>query len=153
MSKKNPTYELQRRQHKHEERMRILEIMAKDPEMKYFLGVALGGATGMIGKALGSALTGTNVNTEAEVEQTVPWQWVMFAAAPGTLTLWEAIWQSSNTSGTGMFGYIPRMLDLAGTGFAGFCATVLLMKSIFGDEDVSGLMTGMGTVADAAMPL
>ena len=155
MAKKNPQYELQRRQHKHEERMRILEVMAADPEMKYFLGVALGGATGALGKVLGQTLTGGgNAQTE-EPTGDAPWGWIISGASPYTLPLGilEVGGTSATSGSTGMFGFVPNILTLGGTGFAGFCGAVLLLKAIFGDEDVASLMNGLGTVADAAMPL
>ena len=46
----------------------------------------------------------------------------------------------------GMAGNIGEAMKLAGTGFAGFCATVLILKAIFSGTDLGELMSGAGEI-------
>lgn len=152
-------YKMLRRKQEHEKQMHVLSVMAKDPEMKYFLGVCFSGAAGALGAVLEEAFAGTPSEgtigyqeaAETGVSETLKsvWGWVV----PPGLSDWVNPFDSDASASVGMFGFVPGLLKLGGTGFAGFCATVLILKAIFGDEDVASLMTGTGTVADAAMPL
>lgn len=142
-----------RLQREHEQKMKVLEIMAKDHEMKYFMGVVLGGASGAIGKMLASTVGQEVETTEPSVESGL-WGWILSPQAALGEEFGQLITGTTGaTSGTGMFNFVPGILQLGGTGMAGFCASVLLLKAIFGDEDVASLLTGLGTAADAAMPL
>lgn len=162
-------YTLQKRQHQHEERMKVLEIMARDPEMKYFLGVAMGAATGAIGLVLSQTMGATvskdeQTAREALISKSKPtaWEWLFNAPvaigktaggwAAGAATGEEDFYPDFSMGGNGLFGFVPGVLAMGGGGFAGFCAMVLILKSIFGDEDVASLMGATAQAVDAAVP-
>lgn len=154
---RNAQLELQKREFAHMEKMALYNAFARDPELKYFVGVAAGAASGAIGVMLAQTMSGDESppDTPTEPEANVPWGWVLSGASPYTfpLAFLESMTLETASNSTGMFGFIPNILILGGSGFAGFCSMVLILKAIFGDEDVASLMQGVGTVADAAVPL
>lgn len=132
-------------EHEHQQRMALLSILREDPEMKYFLGVAGGAATGVIGKMLTGVMGGTETaQAPPETDSSVPWAWLIAGANPYTLPIGalESISGKITTSGDN-FG---SLLAMGGTGFSGFCSMVLILKAIFGDEDVATLAQGLGSL-------
>lgn len=172
---------LMREQHDHEVFLAIINAMAKDPELKYYLGIVLGSGTAIFGKLLESGFTMDNfmgaisgadagqpapaaadaepaaADAEPAVAETpasaVSFGWLAPGAVIGTETanMLGALFGGSGSPGSqsqdNLFGFVPNLLFLAGTGFAGLCATVLILKAIFGDEDVATLMGGVGSIA------
>lgn len=157
MVKKNPQYEMQRRQHKHEMKMALIKAMGDDPELKYFIGVAGGAATGLLGELLNSnlgGLTGSSSTTEPEeTSSNLPWMWILSGASPYTLPLAVAENMSSTMETDVKTNGILGMLPMVGAGFAGFCALVLILKAIFGDEDVASLASAMGSLMPGMVPI
>lgn len=159
-----------RLQHQHDMQLAIVNAMAKDPELKYFLGVAGGSAVGILGAVAGKYGFSTSDKDETEraapeVPET-PTQWKpsetfgpFYWLIPGAYGIEKgaeindkvlAAMSFENLQGSpgggNLFGFVPNLLTIAGTGFAGFCATVLILKAIFGDEDVASLMSGVGSI-------
>ena len=125
MVKKNPKYELQRRQHKHEEKMALLDIFKQDPEMKYFMGAMLGSSAGLIT----AMSTGKIVETQ---ESKDIWDQVGEGIKTGVLlgSPLGFLADKALNQDTGMFGFIPGVLGMMGTSFSGFCMGVLILKAI-----------------------
>lgn len=156
-------YAAQRRlDREHEFQIAIINAMAADPELKYFLGVAGGAAVGV----LGSIAAGTGIDTkksdataqaEADAAAAVPagpFGWIIQSPGVKLATgVAETIAETTNNISTNPFAFMGVTFALAGTGFAGFCSAVLILKTIFGDEDVATLAQGLGSMLQGAIPL
>lgn len=186
MGKMNPQYALQRRQHRHEEKMALLKIFQSDPEMKYYLGALTGSAmltvsamsTGVI-KTLNDDTSESTATvqkpTTSEIASYSAYKAIKAGPFGGVLSLYELgfgkaptikkvqaatgdsdivdVGTFTGTGETGIFGFVNGIVGLMGAGFGGFCMAVLLLKAIFGDEDVASIMSGTGALVDAAVPL
>ena len=162
-------------QREHETQIALLNVMATNKEMPYILMVLGGAAVGSLPGLMNMAMGGEDENdsdndTSANFADFIaagPFAWVLptiasvkygddaleffgLVTTDGSSTVTE---NPIDTGGGGIFGFIPNVLKLAGTGLAGFGASVLILKAIFGDEDVASLMSGVGTMADAVIPL
>ena len=139
----------------HEEKMAVLSVFAKDPDMKYYLGVALGAATGAAGAYVGS-LTGTE---QAEQTQTPSdflqprWWWVSpiaLGAHFGTLGTAAEITEQVTSNGPDpsldLASNMSRLLAVGGVSFAAWCASVLTLKAIFSGTDLGDMMSGLGEI-------
>lgn len=89
--------------------------------------------------------------------QSIP-SW-MFLFGPGMMAsnVGIASWLiNANTGNTtaGVSGILPKdpiemvsgVMTLAGTGFAGFCAAVLILKAIFGEGGMAEVLKGIGEI-------
>lgn len=132
----------------HELKLSLLDAFKKDPELKYYLGVA-GGA----GVAIASSLIGS-LQTPQDAKQTFPnpsgvdaskvgWFWLSTAGGLPGVALWLV--DSTQTRPTNPTQILTDITSLGGLGFAGFCASILYMKAIFGEAGASKLL-------DAVLP-
>ena len=138
-----------RDEREHEMSMALLTAFAKDPELKYFIGMASGLGVAWIGAIIGqqAKATGDTGGTSDDflgaaynymggpiLEKTVP------AAAM------TKIFAGFGGNSEGLTGNIGNILALGGTGFTGICTMILILRSIFSGTDLGELLSGMGEI-------
>jgi hypothetical protein len=191
-------------QRDHETQLALINAFARDPELKYFMGMAAGAGVAWIGALLGdmnlgfgnttdgfsqpsdlanppnpadyssteayldahaewmrkAALYAKGLKTQEALEAAengLPYLWLLSGGAGGVLGL--AVVKSIDWSGAGggyadvgtgqlggLSGQIANILKLGGTGFAGTCAMILILRSIFSGTDLGELLSGVGEI-------
>lgn len=144
----------------HERNMALIKAFAADPELKYYMGMALGAGVGFIGAFVGQLdIMGTGETPTPppnEALAAIPYSWLHPAASmaveagtvvegiPAVLSVIAgANWLDS---GNGLAGQIGNILALGGVGFAGTCAMILILKAIFSGTDLGELLSGVGEI-------
>ncbi len=138
----------------HEMKIAFMNWMSKDDEAKYYAGVALGAATGAIGIILSEFMGQVQAAPPGQEAPPTPpeppnlaWLWLGTGGPGGiaglaTSQLFDKVQSTPDSIGGG----ITQLMTLGGTGFAGFCASVLLLKAIFSGTDLGELMSGAGEI-------
>jgi hypothetical protein len=154
-----------KQQQAHELRMGVIKWLSTDEEAKYYLGVVLGSATAVAGAIAEGSFRGPGAPTpevpgtggiygdEPSPEPPQPpnpaWAWLLLGG-PGGIAGLIASQQSlpgeSPLGGGGPLGMVPNIMQLGGVGFAGFCASVLILKAIFSGTDLGELLSGVGEI-------
>lgn len=146
------------KQHERNIEYKLMDIFARDPDFKLFLGMASGfGIAGIMGLLQGGKATSENEVPEDNawinsVLLSSPIGLIADWAATGTTPLDTAIgaWYSTAILGSpiGMIavnlgqdvdtipGAIGQILGLASAGFGGMCAMILILKAIFSGTDL-----------------
>lgn len=134
----------------------LLNAFAKDPELKYFVGMAGGAGVAWVGAMLntaGAGSTGSGGSTDTEgwdekiKDLAYGYLAIQSAGLTGIAILKGINWQGGDGSGTGgLAGQIGNILALGGTSFAGTCAMILILKSIFNGTDLGELLAGVGEI-------
>lgn len=160
-------------QRDHEFRIAMVKAFAADPELKYYLGVALGSVTAVISAVFSGTVGAAPDDVPTTTEKIYgKYYWLVPGAAGAVVgekvsngesydqafssVIGDIIpsWNDGGSSGpAGFMGVMPNFAVMAGTGFAGFCAAVLMLKAIFGDEDVAPLLASVAEGVDAVIPL
>jgi len=140
----------------HEIQIEILRAFASDPELKYYMGVAVGAGVGWIGKMLGDMTVPGAEDTppsfggvpEASLGEAAAWTWFLGPVNPALATWYIQSLQdamNTDTSASGSLAGVPfaKIMAIGGGGFAGWCAAILILKSIFGDEGMKVGIPGL----------
>lgn len=165
---------MQREQHEHEMKMALINAFAKDPELKYFVGIAVGAGVAGVSAIFGQ-ITDSHPGYHyekrgvADASGGIHYEYVLVPNQTGgdnsdQFPTWGWLAAASVVSPGGVFtnaglaaisGWLlgtdklddmgwpdtaAGILTLGATGFAGFCASVLLLKAIFGKEGATGLL-------------
>lgn len=145
------------RQRKHELTLSLLDALKKDPELKYYLGVAAGAGMAAFGSlfselggpAASGKVVGSNT-TPAQPSASIPdWAFLIspgLMASPLALPNWMKWSSGDGAKATDPFDIIGGVLALGGTGFAGFCAMVLILKAMFGEGGMAEVLKGIGGI-------
>lgn len=133
-------YEMQRRQHKHEERMAVLEWLKANDENILILGAALGFGASAVTKALGVSDQAAN---KAAKDGTLPWFTAPGAyqavtgegeAAPWFTGLGLYQFATGSTGGGGskdaLLGSVQNSVAGLGNDIASMCLGLLILKNI-----------------------
>jgi len=139
-----------REQRQHELTMSILAVFQKDPDMKYFMGL-LGG----VGVAsLTEFIQGAGAPQSTEPKQNNDWAWLLplagVGAGPIGIVTGEYIREQLSGSSGGPWGSISGVVAMSSAGFAGFCASYLLLKAICGNEGIGKVLGSLGALGAIA---
>lgn len=165
------------RQRDHEMRLALINAFAKDPELKYYVGVAVGAGVAGIASVFASATEGVSGGggveggdpsqwestgsafepwrRKGEAEPKESWAWVVPAAfilAPGAAASNVGLaviagWLTGTDEGKeaakelGWPSTVGGILTLGATGFAGFCASILILKAMFGEKGAGSILS------------
>lgn len=160
--KREKYYKNSKKWREHEQSIAMLNVMAQDPEFKYYLGVAAGAGIASVAALLGTT-QGTETSSgssgggswEPSMVQAGAFNWLMGPVNPVSMTwfankLQEGMDADKTASDSPLPGLpLNQIMAIGGTGFAGFCASVLLLKAIFGtgsDDNGGGLLSMIGKV-------
>ena len=131
----------QKMKHQHELEIKILDVMAKDPEMKYYLLVVAGGAVAGFGKLL-DLLSGDAEAAKSAADSTASptpaWAWLL---SPVGSVAYEAL--SGRMEAASKEGGIGKVIEMGGISMAGFGAMILTLKAIFGEKGLDQFMKDM----------
>lgn len=171
-------YKAQRQSHynktvrDHETNLAVINLMANDPEMKYFLGMASGYGIASIGAFLEGLKSHKEVQSGDQDKLSAIWatlQTVSPAAASigvvsGSSTIGKSWWNvaqlgsplaifggkifggSESVSGVGLGDNMGSILKFTGLGFSGTCTAILLLKAVFSGTDLGELLSGVGEI-------
>lgn len=114
----------------HEVELATLKLMAADPEMKYFLGVAGGAGIATIG----ALIKNPSNNAQPGSEVVNAYEWMLGAGSPVLAAIGAFDFNGDSNNA------ISNLLKLSGGSFAGFCASVLLLKAMSGGQDGAGIL-------------
>ena len=135
---------MQQSKQEHEFKLALINAFAKDPELKYYAGVAAGAGVAVISSLFNpdTPTTGTTPSPNPEI----PWQ---FLFGPGILVtnVGIAAWlydQNADKPGS-LTDTISGVVTLGASGFAGYCAAILILKAIFGEKGATGRLGALGT--------
>lgn len=155
-------WKMSRAQREHEIKLALINAFAKDPDLKYYVGVAAGAGIAGVTAIFNSVInppqpdtTGTSVTGEGLFAG-----WLLLgagplaAAVPGTpqAAAWEALksqldkmnpWGTHNNAPS-LMGAVNSALGMSGLSFSGLCASVLILKAIFGEEGITKFLEQMG---------
>lgn len=158
-----------REQRQHEMRIALINAFAKDPELKYYAGVAVGAGVSTIAALLtpkeddaggsgagagdsgGTYVGATIFGLGARVK--VDWDWLLPAAvavSPGGAATNVGIaglasWLTGTDEGKAQLAEmgwpqtIGGIISLGSAGFAGWCGSILLLKAISGEKGIGAL--------------
>lgn len=123
----------------HEVQIELIRAFSKDPELKYYMGVAAGAGVTWVSQMLGDMMPeGTPVPNKPSTGMTAGLTWLMGPLNPALVqTMWDKIQSGGNTDQN-----ITNILGLVGGGFAGFCAACLILRSMSGGQE-GGLLSGI----------
>jgi hypothetical protein len=144
-----------RDQRKHEIALSLLDAMKKDPELKYYLGVAGGAGLTALGGLIGAMpdvgpAQGSLPPTQVRVPKLLP-DWAMLlspalAVHPLSIPNWMK-WSSGGGSvAKDPFEIVGGTIALMGMGFSGFCAGILILKALFGEQGMAEVLKGIGEI-------
>jgi len=145
----------QRMKHRHEMELAVINAFAKDPELKYYLGIAAGAGITAITALLGQYLPegvgeepsdkNAAYNAKKQLLDQSFAGWMVIAGGPAAVlaanpSILNALnpSASSGTSDTPWSG-LNSLIGMAGVSFAGFCASYLLLKAVFGEQGIRKL--------------
>ena len=135
------------KEHERHVELKLMDVFARDPEFKYYLGMAAGAGVAIVGTMIKGLETQPESTT---VDDALSYSWLLsggaIAAVTGSPILAALTWGDSSD---GLAGQIGNILALGGTGFAGTCAMILILKAIFTGTDLGELLSGVGEI----MPL
>ena len=146
---------MQREQHEHEMKIALMNAFAADPELKYYAGVAVGAGVASI-----AALFGGVASDDPPDNSKTPWKWLLYAVSPGAaasevLPGWVGYFSPIVALGQSFQESPPagspadlakNVVAMGGMGFAGFCASILILKAMFGGDEGKGIMRTIGAV-------
>lgn len=170
---KDITLEIRDRQEQrsHELKIAVINAFAKDPELKYYVGVAVGAGVASIAALFGDAVEGGTSSVDQTqkdkgtwvgatvggtgVKVKVGWDWLVPAIAavsPGAMVsnvgiAGVAAWMTGTPEGQeaaknlGFPQTLAGILSLGGAGFSGFCGMILILKAIFGEKGASDILS------------
>lgn len=174
-------------QRDHETQLALINAFARDPELKYFVGMAAGAGVAWVGSMLGGlGQTTTTTTTYSGALSEAEWsKWHMlpgaaqsgqtydqylegyaekqkkieeikdiaygylalqFGGVTGLATLKAIDWSTGEGSTSGFFGNFGNIMKLGGVSFAGTCAMILILRSIFSGTDLGELLSGVGEI-------
>lgn len=150
----------QKEKHKHEMELAIINAFGKDPELKYFVGVAGGAGVAFITALFNSAQGSQEQPTAPVTPEGAFAGWLAIslgplgAAIPGSpqrkafdeAMVWLDKMNPWGTHGNppSLAGAVNAGIGMAGLSFAGFCAAVLLLKAIFGEKGLGEMLSQLG---------
>lgn len=127
----------------HEINVALVNAFARDPELKYFIGAASGIGVAWVGSMMGGKKTQAETDKEEitvrEAIQKHPWGWAVPDIMITDFELKMATVEKAEN-------FLGNTWGLMGTGFAGFCMGVLILKAIFSGTDLGELMQGAGEI-------
>jgi len=133
-----------KKEREHEREIAMWQAFSRDPELKYFIGMAAGAGVAALGELLdGLGAQGDEGGGQGGSEKSVPWAWLLSSTAVGASPIaWLELidWKNGDGSGSGLSGQIGNILSLGGTGFSGTCAMILILRSIFSGTDFGELV-------------
>lgn len=159
--------ELEYEQAMNRERL-LLEAFARDPELKYFVGMiggatlayvssVIGGAGGKVPKDQGMVVESeekAKILKEKKAEPLSPFDFLGYTAPipvvtpnmrkhidAGVLPEPKSIASIANP-----LEFMSSLLTLGSAGFAGFCMMMLIIKGLFGDQGMSEVLKGIGEI-------
>lgn len=121
--------------------MSLLDAFKKDPELKYYLGVAGGAGVAALGGMFSAATSSEPVKTNLPPGITpdkAGWFWLSTSAGLPGVALWLV--DSSQPRPTNPTQILTDIATLGGLGFSGWCASILYLKAIFGEAGASKLL-------------
>ena len=134
----------------HEFRMKLLQVLEKDPELKYYLGIIAGGGIAVLSAWVNEQLgemgstwgTGeASTTTEKKHLTSVPHAWEIIAYTSPLRIKSKAIkeWQDAGLMSEipepkNLFGFLNNLMTLTAAGFAGYCSMILILKAVFGNQ-------------------
>jgi len=147
-------------QRRHERQKKIIDWFLRDPEAKYFVGMAAGAGAAVVGSVLNELLgevgiLGLGGAPEAEppvepVEPVEEREWWWWLIQPGGLTgviMTEGITGLNEPKGgSGPLGMVPNLMQLTGLSFSAACAAILVLRAIFSGTDLGELLGGVGEI-------
>lgn len=131
-------YELQRRQHKHEERMALYRVMEGDPEMKLWLIVFGAAALGTLGDFLRQVFPDWNISNESVPKETLkvsPWLWLSPALA-AQVDIYGSIAGYDVQFGDDLSSNLGGLIKMGVTAPAALATSVIFMKAMSGSDNI-----------------
>ena len=136
---------MQEKQHAHDLQMAILDAFKKDPELKYYLGVAVGAGAASI-----AGIFGQQTEQSGTTTPTLPdWAYLIspgMLASPMALPSWMKWSSGGGDSATDPYNMLSGIIALGSMGFGGFCAMILILKALFGEQGMSEVLKGIGEI-------
>lgn len=140
-----------KKQRAHELEMKLLDWLASDPDAKYYLGVAAGAGVAALSTMLESVLPpppDPYAGMSEEERKRREFQekkakldnafagWLVIAAGPAAVMAANPDFLNGLMGGDDStpWGALNGAVKMAGISFAGFCASVLILRAIFGQE-------------------
>lgn len=135
---------MQREQQAHELKLTLINAFAKDPELKYYVGVAVGSGVAGIATLFGQ----TAEEKDSSLPTIIPdWAFLIspgLMASPAALPNWMKWKEGGKVSDP--FDMLTGIIQLGGLGFGGFCASVLILKAMFGEGGMAEVLKGIGEI-------
>lgn len=157
----------QKMEEEHERHMQelLLRAFASDPELKYFVGAGIGAGVAWMGALIKSQDWNVPIvnpkdegaGLDKDKESDFPYSWVLDPMKKGLqygTGIGQALkgidWLKKDSLGKGGFGGLSgqmgNIMMLGGTGFAGACLMILILRSIFSGTDLGELLSGIGEI-------
>lgn len=159
----------------HEREMKMWDAFARDPELKYFMGMAAGAGVAMVGgliKEIGPVAkrdyppnradydddqsyvdahgawmrAHADDQVTAEDKTKTAYGWLLDAVQHPTKGALDLMGGMDFAGTDTIVGQIGNILTLGGTGFAGTCAMILILRSIFSGTDLGDMLQGVGSI-------
>ena len=129
----------------HEFKMALLDALKRDPELKYYLGVAVGAGAASI-----AGIFGQEAQQSGSTTPTLPdWAYLIspgLLASPVALPSWMKWSSGGGDSANNPFDMLSGVIALGGMGFGGFCAMILILKALFGEQGMAEVLKGIGEI-------
>jgi len=163
---KNKSKNIAKETRDHQTNIAIINAFARDPELKYFLGMASGAGVGWVGSLFsqhGVSFPGMPPGPSGDENETLsklrmlPYGYLVvqrFGSLKGAVTpiaLYD-MYQAHQAldqgfgSGNGLGAQMGNILKMGGYGFASTCAMILVLRSIFSGTDLGELLSGVGEI-------
>lgn len=139
---------------RHEIAMKTMEWFLRDPEAKYYVGVASGAAIATTGTILGDLMSELDIEIvpAEDKEKTGPWWgWLIdpygsvVRQAGDPLGQWPG-GKAGPITGVDFSQNLSDLMAIGGGSFAAWCASVIILRSIFSGTDLGEMMSGLGEI-------
>jgi hypothetical protein len=133
--------------------MKLLDVMAKDPEIKYWLVILGGGLVGGMGAIFDTLSGGTapqqSASTTSDGIHLPPWAWLV---SPPIAAAWLVVTNGQSVSTATKLqeaSGVGKLMEVAGLSVSGAALAILMLKAIFGEKGLEQFikdMPGIGSL-------